>query len=89
MVKTELNPFIYGKPVPPKRFIGRRRAVQTLFSRLEHGESVAVVGEPNIGKSSLLRYIRDEELARSRLVGASVRSVFVDFDGHIRPLMRC
>ena len=41
-----LNPFLYGKPVPPPRFVGRREAVRTLFSRLNNGESTAIVGEP-------------------------------------------
>jgi ABC-type phosphate/phosphonate transport system ATPase subunit len=57
-----LNPFLYGKPVPPARFVGRRDAVRTLFSRLYNGESTAIVGEPHIGKSSLLRYVMDDDV---------------------------
>ena len=56
---TPANPFRYGKPVPPDRFVGRADVLRILFSRIGHGESTAVVGEPHMGKSSLLRYIAD------------------------------
>jgi hypothetical protein len=55
-----LNPFRYGKPVPPDYFFGRADSIQTVFSRLRNCESTAIVGEPHIGKSSLLRYIGDK-----------------------------
>jgi len=63
-LKPQLNPFLYGTPVPPSRHIGRRDAVRTLLSRLYNGESTAIVGEPHIGKSSLLRCIADEAVRR-------------------------
>jgi hypothetical protein len=50
-----LNPFIYGKPVPVEQHINRQQELRTLFSRLRSGESTAIVGEPRIGKTSLLR----------------------------------
>lgn len=56
---TPMNPFRYGKPVPPDRFVGRADVLRILFSRIGHSESTAVVGEPHMGKSSLLRYIAD------------------------------
>ena len=46
-IMTILNPFLYGKPVPPTQHIGRRTEIRTLFSRLANGESTAIVGEPN------------------------------------------
>ncbi len=60
MLNPPHNPFIYGKPVPTGRFIGRQREVSTVFNRLYNGESTAIVGEPHIGKTSLLNYIADE-----------------------------
>ncbi len=52
------NPFFYGNPVPPERFYNRRQEVRRLVGRiLNYGQSVAVVGEPHIGKTSLLHYI--------------------------------
>ena len=56
--RPQLNPFHYGNPVPPSRFIGRAEALRTVFGRINNGESTAVVGEPHIGKSSMLHYVR-------------------------------
>ena len=71
-----LNPFLYGKPVPPSRFVGRQDAIQTVFSRLKNGESTAIVGEPHIGKSSLLYYVADEK-KRFEWLGKEAASLFV------------
>jgi hypothetical protein len=59
------NPFIVGGPVPPERFIGRKREVKDILDRLAnpaHG-STAVSGEVRIGKTSLLHYISSPEIA--------------------------
>jgi Novel STAND NTPase 2 len=80
-----LNPFLYGKPVPPARFVGRRDAVRTLFSRLYNGESTAIVGEPHIGKSSLLRYATDDEVRSQWLEEAAPNYFFTDIDCHMLP----
>ena len=80
-----LNPFLYGKPVPPARFVGRRDAVRTLFSRLYNGESTAIVGEPHIGKSSLLRYAADDEVRAQWLDKAVPNYFFTDIDCHMLP----
>ncbi len=79
------NPFLYGKPVPPDRFIGRRDAVRTVFSRLANGESTAIVGEPHIGKSSLLKYIADESVRREWLGKVDEQHSFVDVDCQMFP----
>jgi hypothetical protein len=50
--------FVYGRPVSPERFVDRQYAVQTLFDRILNGDSTAIIGDPHIGKSSLLRYIQ-------------------------------
>ena len=36
-----------------------RTRFRTLFGHLYNGESTAIVGEPHIGKSSMLRYMAD------------------------------
>lgn len=49
---------IYSTPVPPHRFIGRRRELFDLTSLVsDNGQSCAIVGEPRIGKTSLLKYL--------------------------------
>ncbi len=78
-----LNPFRYGKPVPPDRFVGRRSEVRTIFSRILNGESTAVIGEPHIGKSSLLRYIGHPPNRSQHLGGRSASSKFIPFDMHL------
>lgn len=85
MPAHSLNPFRYGKPVPPERFIGRQDAQRTVFARINNGESTAVVGEPHIGKSSFLRYIRDDRARHDWLGDEAARYAFVDLDCHMLP----
>lgn len=52
------NPFIFGGPVPPTQFIGRVREVRRIVGRIRNwGQSTAIVGEPRLGKTSLLHYL--------------------------------
>lgn len=76
----QLNPFLYGKPVPPAQHVGRRIEIRTLFSRLANGESSAIVGEPHIGKSSLLRYLADENVRREWLGKVSEQQLRIEID---------
>lgn len=83
MTNLAFNPFIYGKPVPIDRFKGRQSEVRTVFSRLLNGESTAIVGEPHIGKSSLLKYIVDDGTRREWTAQMFQHCAFVDFDSHL------
>ena len=65
------NPYIYGKPVSPAQFIDRSVELKTIFSRLRSGESTAVVGEPHIGKTSLLLKLQDPDTKRTYLGSAA------------------
>ena len=59
------NPFTYGKPIAsPRRFIGRQREAQEVYSRLGNAEfeSSSLVGERRIGKSSLLKYLAHRDV---------------------------
>lgn len=75
-----INPFHYGKPVPPAHHIGRRTEIRTLFSRLANGESSAIVGEPHIGKSSLLCYLADEHVRSEWLGKVSEQQLYIEID---------
>lgn len=69
---NDLNPFIHGNPVPVPRIVGRSKKIRRIVSRLRSGaQSSAVIGEPKIGKTSMLRAIR----ARA---GASVTVSMID-----------
>jgi transcriptional regulator with XRE-family HTH domain len=58
--QLSMNPFIYGDPVPPEKFYGRRQAVLEVKNRIGAvaSQSVNIVGLRRIGKTSLLRYVR-------------------------------
>jgi hypothetical protein len=81
---TIQNPFLYGNPVPPDRFFGRTGSVDTVFSRLKNGESTAIVGEPHVGKTSLLGYLADEK-TRGRNLSASPVPWFIEINCHALP----
>ena len=65
--KVKQNPFKYltGRIDDPKLVFGREKEVKRIFELLNIGSSVAVIGEREIGKSSLLRVIEDQ--AESKL----------------------
>lgn len=55
------NPFVAGGAVPPELFVGRGSALAFIRQRLggKTLQSVSLVGERRIGKSSLLRYVKE------------------------------
>ena len=79
------EPVFVGKPVPPSKFIGRDDSVRTIFSRLYNGESTAIVGEPHIGKSSILSYVADHEIRSAWLGERAAKYVFAEIDCHMIP----
>jgi hypothetical protein len=57
------NPFFYGNPVPTDQFLGRRQELRRVVGRIaSQGQSTAIVGEPRIGKTSLLGYLKAPEV---------------------------
>lgn len=74
------NPFLYGNPVSPAQFVGRRRELRRIVGRiLNQGQSTALVGEPRLGKTSLLHYLISPE-TRTELYGRSGPLLFADLD---------
>ena len=68
------NPFRVGKVVEPRDYIEPRKSdltsiAQSIFS----GESVAITGDPRIGKTSLLAYLCSDSIVQS------LNSVFKDW----------
>jgi len=77
--KTALSqPFISGRPVRPDEFLNREPELRTIFNRLRNGESTAVVGEPHVGKTSLLLKLANGATQRAYL-GEPARSLVVSF----------
>ena len=57
------NPFVYNAPVPPAKFIGRYDQVDYILGSLANPArtSIAMSGDPRVGKTSLLHYLRQPE----------------------------
>jgi len=53
------QPFVHGRPLRPSEFLDREHELRVIFQHLRNGISTAVIGGPNIGKSSLLIKIAD------------------------------
>jgi hypothetical protein len=68
-----LNPFVFSNP-DPKTFVGRAKEIRRITSFIKTRQSVAITGEPRIGKTSLLRYISAAD-RRPELYG--------EFDSHL------
>ena len=52
------NPFILGRPITnPADFFGRERETEFALARLRTRQSVSIVGERKIGKTSLLHFV--------------------------------
>lgn len=68
--RTMPNPYLNRVAIrDPAQFYCRRREVARIFSRLgaDRPQSIAVVGERRIGKSSLLNYLCAPEVQRQYL----------------------
>ncbi len=73
-------PFIYGRPVKSVEFLDRETELRAIFNRLRNTESTAVVGEPHIGKSSLLLQLADDETRRVYLGSEAQRMMMSVLD---------
>jgi AAA+ ATPase superfamily predicted ATPase len=51
------NPFWYGNLVPPQQLIDRQENLRKLTGRITTGQSTALVGPPQSGKTSILHYL--------------------------------
>jgi hypothetical protein len=85
MPESRLNPFFYPGPVPPSRFVGRQEELQSIISRIATGQNTSVVGVPNIGKSSLLRCLAENQTSHAQLGSKAANTIFVFQDCHLLP----
>jgi len=76
------QPFIYGRPVHSGEFLNRESELRTIFNRLRNAESTAIVGEPHIGKTSLLLRLIDETTQRAYLGNDAGSMVVLLLDLH-------
>jgi eukaryotic-like serine/threonine-protein kinase len=76
------NPFLNRVAIQdPEQFFGRAREVSKIFSRIgaSRPQSISLVGERRIGKSSLLHYINNPQV-RARLLDKSESYAFAFID---------
>lgn len=76
------SPFIYGRPVRSGEFVDRESELRTIFNRLRNGESTAVVGEPHIGKTSLLLQLTCPDVQKAYLGDSAKCLMFSYLDLH-------
>lgn len=77
----ENNPFIYARTLRPQEFVGRRKELRWIFSKLATEESVAVVGGPHMGKTSLLQLLLDLKTRRELTANQFDHTIFSLLDG--------
>ena len=63
------NPFQYGKPVrDPRNFFGWKEEIKSIYRQILALNSISLIGERKIGKTSLLLYlVHPQTLARYRI----------------------
>lgn len=80
-----MNPFTFGNPIKnPARFYGRTTDICQITNRLLSSahESTSIIGERRIGKTSLLTYLANPEVAAELgLTPDKFCLVYVDFQG--------
>jgi len=79
------NPFTFGNPITGlERFYGRKQEIRQILNRLLSSahESTSIVGERRIGKTSLLNYLSNPDLAAGLGLGRDKFClIYVDFQG--------
>lgn len=80
-----MNPFTFGNPIKdPARFIGREADIRQITNRLLSSahESTSIIGERRIGKTSLLKHLANQDVAKEYgLSPDKYCLVYVDFQG--------
>ena len=80
-----MNPFSFGNPIKdPTLFYGRKAEIRQIVNRLLSSahESTSVVGERRIGKTSLLNYLANPQVAKGfGLTPDKFCMIYLDFQG--------
>ena len=80
------NPFVYGVPVRGSAFVGRADALRRVLSRIAaEGQATALVGEPGIGKTSLMSNLPDRAVSGGLTGAEGERLLFQFLDAHTLP----
>ena len=73
------NPFVYGVPVRGDAFVGRTAVLRRVLSRVcAEGQATALVGEPGIGKTSVMSHFPEAAAGSSGSDGETLCFQYVD-----------
>lgn len=74
------NPFQYGRPVhEPGDFFGREEEIKSIYRQILTSNSISLIGERKIGKTSLLLYIiHPQTLAKHKILPENVLMFYID-----------
>ena len=75
-----LSPFIYGRSLSPVEFAGRPTELNRITGRLSTGQSIAVIGQPHVGKTSMLEFMSDANARRKQFGDVFGGNFFVFLD---------
>jgi len=72
------NPFIYGPPVLGDEFLNHEFDLSSILNRIRSGQSTVIVGEPHIGKSSILLHISNKKTCE-KYIGQDAKKLLFSF----------
>ncbi|MEM7538583.1 MAG: hypothetical protein AAF639_40825 [Chloroflexota bacterium] len=78
-----INPFIYGRSIHSSQFYNHTSLLRRVMRRLESGQETAIIGQPHVGKTSLLNVIMDEAKQREMLGHPLAQTIFRYIDSHM------
>jgi hypothetical protein len=76
-------PFIHGRALLADELLDRQRPLRRIFRRLLTKQSTAIIGQPHIGKTSLLNYIMDDTQRREMVGDACDGYIFSCLDAQV------
>ncbi len=82
LIQPQANPFIKNQPAKADNFVGRKDVLVEIIAHIENGNSMILLGERGIGKSSLLRHLHHYYSGKqSRSKQNNYLPFFVDLTG--------
>jgi hypothetical protein len=82
-MELAINPFIHGRALTPTEFTGRERSLRKIYGLLATGQSIAIIGQPHTGKTSLLKYVFDPNQRQVQTGGMFERDCFIFLDAQM------
>ncbi len=78
------NPFICGRVLEPFEMVGRREELNTVLRRLAKRQSMAIIGPPKVGKTTLLQALADRNMQKELAGSDFEHNIFSFIDAQTR-----